>query len=69
MIVSDISPLQRQAGRAGVVEHEEEKAPGRPCCGLPVPFMSEVKEGEELFIWTDSGRTRGNGFKLNEGSF
>jgi len=46
-----------------------EEAPGRPCCGL-----SELKEGkklnrDQLFTKADSGRTKGNGFKLNDRRF
>lgn len=53
MIVSEISPLQRQVERVGVVEHEEEKAPGRPCCGLPVPYMSDLQKGGRGTFYMD----------------
>lgn len=43
-----------------VAEHGEEKDPGRSHCVLPLPKGAYKKEGEELFIWTDSDRVKGN---------
>jgi len=41
--------------RAGAVQLKEEKAPGRPYCGLPVPEGAYKKAGEGLFtrVWSD----------------
>ncbi|KAJ7396423.1 hypothetical protein BTVI_145404 [Pitangus sulphuratus] len=61
--------LQRKAERGGVVQHGEKKTSGRPHCGLPYLKGAYKKEGEELFKWADSYRTRGNGFKLKESRF
>ena len=40
------SPLRGQARRAGVLQPTEEKAPGGPCSGLPVP-EGGLQEGWE----------------------
>ena len=46
----------------------------RRLCGDPVVAFQNLKgaykqEGEWLFMWVDSDRTRGNGFKLRQGRF
>ena len=45
----------------------EEKAVERPHCSLPVLRRDYKQEGNQLFIWFNSGRTRGNGFQLKKG--
>ena len=45
----------------------EETAPGRPYCGCSVLKGACRKEGERLLTRACSDRTRGSGFKLNEG--
>ena len=43
--------LQREDERVQVIQSEEEKALGRPHCGLPVPKAEPTgKMGERLFI-------------------
>ena len=59
-------PLWGQAERVGGVQPGEGKAPGRPCCGLPVKGAYR-KDGEGLLIRECSDRMRGNCFKLKEG--
>jgi len=61
--------LGGKAGRAGAAQPGEEKAPGRPYCGLPVLKGAYKKDGDRLFSRACSARTRGNGFKLKEGRF
>jgi len=64
------TPLPRgQAERAGAVQPREEKAPGRPYCGLSVLTGAYRKDGERLFTGACSDRTRADGFKLKEGRF
>jgi len=53
--------------RVGAVQPGEEKGPGRPYSSLPVPEGAYKKAGERLF--TSSGRTRCNGFKVKEARF
>jgi len=55
--------------RVGVVQPGEEKAAGRPYCGLPVPEEAYKKAGEGLFTRACRKRTRSNGFKLKERRF
>jgi len=65
-----IPVLGGKAGRAGAVQPGEEKAVGRPYCGLPV--LERVllrKMGTDFFSRACSNSTRGNGFKLREGRF
>ena len=52
-----------------VVQPGEEKAPGRPYSGLPVPKGTYKKAAEGLFTRACGDRTRGNGFKLTKGRF
>ena len=61
--------LQRQAERAGALQPGEQKAPRTPYSSLPVPKGAYRKAGEGLFIRAGSDRTRGNGFRLEEGRF
>ena len=64
------APLLRgRAGRAGVVQPGEEKAAGRPYCGLPGLKGGCKKDGDSLFSKACCNRTRGDGFKLKEGRF
>jgi len=42
---------------------------GRPESSLPVPEGAYKKAGEGPFTRARSGRTRGDGFELKEGSF
>jgi len=58
------SSCEERLLRAGVVHPGEEKAPGRPYCGLPVPEGAYKKAGGEILTRACSNRTRGNGFKL-----
>ena len=64
-------PVQGQDEGAGAFQPGEEKAPRRPDSGLPGPEGAYRIAGEELFIraGSDKTRTRGNGFKLEEGRF
>ena len=52
-----------------MVQPGEEKAVGRPYCGLSVLKGDYRKDGGNLFSKACCGRTRGNGFKLKEGRF
>jgi len=62
--------IRSQKRESTVKNHPgEEKAPGGPYRGLPVPKGAYRKAGEGLFIRTGSNRMRGNGFKLEEGRF
>ena len=47
----------------------QEKAQRRPYRSLPVPERAYGKAGKGLFKRACSNRTRGNGFKLEEGRF
>ena len=61
--------LGGQARRAGAVPLGEEKAQGRPYCGLPVLKGTCKKDGDKLFSRACCDRTRDNGFKLRESRF
>ena len=58
--------LWRKTEGAGVTQFGEEKALGRPHCGLSVHKGTYKQEGEQLFTWFGSDSTKGNGFKLRE---
>jgi len=56
-------------GELGAVQPGEEKAPGRPYNGLPVPQGAYRKAGDKLYSKACCNRARGSGFKLKEGRF
>jgi len=56
--------LQRQVEGVGLVQLGEEKTMGRPHCSLPVLKGSYEQQQDQLFIDSDSDRTKGNGFIL-----
>ena len=47
----------------------EEKATGRPPCGLSILTGTCKKDGERVFSRACCNRARGSGFKLKEGRF
>ena len=55
--------------RAEALQPGEEKALRRPYSSLPVPGGAYREAGEGLLIRACCERTRGNGFKLEEGRF
>ena len=59
--------LTRKVEAAGLIQLEEEKAPGRPHCGLPV-FKNCLLNVEVSFL-NDSDRRKRNHLKLKEGRF
>jgi len=61
--------LWRQTERAGALQPVEEKALRGSYSGLPVCEGGSRKSREGLFIRAGSNRTKGNGFKLEEGRF
>ena len=64
------TPLLRgKAETVWAVQPGEEKAAGRPYCGLSVPEEGYRKDGENLFSKVCGDGTRTNGFKLGEGKF
>jgi len=55
--------------RVGVVRPGEEKAPGRPKCGLSTDKGGLQERWRQLFTKACSDRTRGNRPQLKEGEF
>ena len=51
------------------VQAGEEKAAGRPDCGLPVPEGAHRKDGGKSFYQGLLDSTKSNGFTLREGRF
>ena len=60
-------PLQGQVETAQALQPGEEKSLGEPHRGFSVPEGAYRKAAEGLSRRTCSDRTRGNGFKLEEG--
>jgi len=50
---------------AGLVQYGEEKAPE----DLTTAFQYLKEDGDQLCTWSNTDRTRGNGFKVKEGRF
>jgi len=61
--------LWGKAERVGAVQPGEEKALGRPYCGISEHKGGYSKAGGKHFSRACSDRTRGNGFKLKESRF
>jgi len=62
--------LRRLVEGTGLVQPRKEKAAGRDFIMAFQDLKGAYKhEGNWLFTWVDSDRTRGNGFKLKEGRF
>ena len=51
--------------KAGLVQYGEEKAPE----DLTTAFQYLKEDGDQLCTWSNTDRTRGNGFKVKEGRF
>jgi len=63
------SNLSSKAGGAGAAQPGEEKAPGRPDCGLPDLKGDYKKDGDKCFSRACCDRTRGECFNLEGGRF
>ena len=62
--------LWRKSERVGAVQPGVEKAPGKPYCSLSIYRRGPYKKDEDrVFTKACGDRTRGNGFKLQEGRF
>jgi len=70
-MIKGLEPLsyEERLRELGLFSLVEEKALGRPYCGLPVPEGAHKKAGEGLSTRAWSDRTRGDGVKLKAGRF
>ena len=64
-----VPPLQGQAERVGAPQPGQEKTPQALIAAFQYLKVAYRKAGERLFMRACSDRTRGNGFKLEEGRF